>query len=1061
MGLLSARGIFCGKRSIIKHVFVCLAIFFILNFTFYIAYTPKVLAEEPPTSTPPAATPTISVPVSGQWQMDPEVTMIGKNAERARQLLFWVFSHPGIHTAPVLAQLWAISRNIVYIFIVIVLVAYGVGLIISRRRGSLGPLYAGMGPTVFGFNIPGIFFKLGSILLYATFSYLMVLVLIQTSDIVMKFFIENVGGKDLFNVIFSGAGNSDANYTSFIGYRDISLQNFESAKTSIAIINFSSLTYYIISIILILRTIILWLMLVLSPFLALLMPFVFIRNVGWIWVGVFFQWLFYGPVVALFLAAVTKIWVAGIPYSFDFSRVNKPEGQVYRTAINILYGGPAQIVTAGNSANYIDTFAEYLISLIMLWAAMILPWLLLRIFRDYCCEAIATGNAALTGILDRIRQYPPPSPELPTAPVTSTGMAVELPFRRRVEERIKEIKTTRVENIRNIQNENTSDLARSLDLAVNSLADLSKLDMNQKMRDQSAESLRRISSPADLSTSSDREKYSALRQELRTRAIKGDHLARAMLDAAADRKESIASQIMSTSTSGAVMGGRLSVSEKVSGVPVFMPTSTAASSSLNQTRISEIANMSGLSETKTREILEKLPVSGTLTTSVITSIISSLVLSVDTIKDVLQAISDVSTPPSQVIQKISQKSGLGDQKIYEIWVAISEEVAHDSSIMSDIARITNLDEGNIRNIFQAIPDKDQDAGRLFTNLAVKSGFTREKMMEVVSSASTHVLNMPKISEKIAQKSDLTNDKVREVITHLGKSTVPAGNVISAIAGVSGVTADKTLEVISSLALAASSSLALVQSAMNKTSLSESKIREVMENLHTAKAPVNEFISTIAHKSNLSSDKVLEIISSVSSSAILESTVINQIAESMGVTADKVKQVMNLSGVKAETKVGVNVSIEDYEEVKKMWLKHYREAPVPVSEVIKTRNDWLSLEEKKLYSIIELMNSPDKKKKHQGLAQVAEILPFMLLGGFSETEIITYLKAKHEAVKLVAAEKEAEMRLKEEVKKEIEENSEENMVAVGKTQVTEAKEEKELSASRVRDDMSENNSGDRQ
>ena len=218
--------------------------------------------------------------------------MIGKNAERARQLLFWVFSHPGIHTAPVLAQLWAMSRNIVYIFVVIVLVAYGVGLIISRRRGSLGPLYSGIGPTVFGFNIPGIFFKLGSILLYATFSYLIVLALIQTSDIVMKFFIENVGGRDLFNVIFSGAGNSDANYTSFIGYRDISLPNFESAKTSIAIINFSSLTYFILSIILILRTIILWLLLVLSPFLALLMPFVFIRNVGWIWVGVFFQWLF-------------------------------------------------------------------------------------------------------------------------------------------------------------------------------------------------------------------------------------------------------------------------------------------------------------------------------------------------------------------------------------------------------------------------------------------------------------------------------------------------------------------------------------------------------------------------------------------------------------------------------------------------------------------------------------------------------------------------------------------------------------------------------------------------
>ncbi len=932
MGFLTARGIFRGKGKFFSRVFVFLATFFILNFSLLSLSTPKVSAQGIQ----------IGATMSAQWQLDPEVTLVGKNAERARQLLYWVFSHPGVHTAPVLAQMWAVSRNIVYVFIVIVLVAFGIGLIISRRRGGLGPLYSGAGPTIFGFTIPGIFFKLGGILLYVTFSYLLILALIQTSEIVMRFFIENVGGKDLFNVIFSGAGNSDANYSSFIGYRDISLPNIEAATTSIAIINFSSLTYYVLSIILILRTIILWLMLVLSPFLALLMPFMLIRNIGWIWVGVFFQWLFYGPVVALFLAAVTKIWVAGIPYSFDFSRVNKPEGQVYRTAINILYGGPAQTVTAGNSANYIDTFAEYLISLIMLWAAMILPWLLLRIFRDYCCEAIATGNASLTGILDRIRQYPPPSPESPVSPATSVGMAAQLPFRQRIDERIKEIKITNVENIRNIQNENTSDLARSLDLAVSSLRDLSRLEMDQISRGQAVESLRRISNPTGLSSSADREKYSNIRQELKTRAIKGDHLARAMLDAASDKNESIASQIMSSGSSGVVMGGRsLGAQGKPSAMPVFMPTSTAASSSLNQANVNEIARLSGLSEAKTREILEKLPTSGTLTPTTVSGIISSLVLSIDTIKDVLQAISDISIPPSQIVTQLSQ------------------------------------------------------------------------------------------------------------------SAVPDSQIIFSIASASQVTPDKVLEVISSAALAASSSANVIQTIVGRTSLPENNIREVLEKLHTTHVFPNEYIATISHKTNLSSDKLLEIISAVGESALQEPSVINQIAASMGVTADKVKQVISLSDVKAVKKVPSSVSIEDYEEVKKMWLKHYREAPVPVSEVIKSRENWLTLEEKKLLNIMNLMTASDKKKKQQGLSQVAEILPFMLLGGFSETEILAYLKAKYEAVKLIEMEKAVESRAKEEAKKEIEENSEENMVTVKKTESGAKEEEQELSKSRTLDNQGDN------
>ena len=205
-----------------------------------------------------AQTPTPSIPVlpgtnTATWEFDPTVTETGKNADRARQLLWWLFQHPGIHTAPVLVQIWAITRNIVLVFVVLVIVAFGLPLILGRRRGSIGPFFSGVGSPVYGVNIPAIIFRIASMLLYVMFSYIFIIALIQTSDILMRFFIETVGGKDLFNIIFSGAGNTEANYITFVGYRDVNPLSLEMVNTSLLFIRLTTLTYNVISVILVFR----------------------------------------------------------------------------------------------------------------------------------------------------------------------------------------------------------------------------------------------------------------------------------------------------------------------------------------------------------------------------------------------------------------------------------------------------------------------------------------------------------------------------------------------------------------------------------------------------------------------------------------------------------------------------------------------------------------------------------------------------------------------------------------------------------------------------------------
>src|SRR3989338_2276405 len=130
----------------------------------------------------------------------------------------------------------------------------------------------------------------------------------------------------------------------------------------------------------------------------------------------------------------------------------------------------------------------------------------------------------------------------------------------------------------------------------------------------------------------------------------------------------------------------------------------------------------------------------------------------------------------------------------------------------------------------------------------------------------------------------------------------------------------------------------------------------------------------------------------------------------------------------------------------MWLKHYRSAPVPVTESIKTRSDWLITEEKQLTNITNLLSSTNPALKQQGLDKVSDILPFMLLGGFSEQEILTYIKAKLEADRQVLQETAIEEKAKEKAKAELKE--EEDLVEVGGSEKKEEAKAAELSQSRT-------------
>jgi len=423
-------------------------------------------------------------PTTSGWVESPVVTETWKGTERARQFLYWTFTHPPIYNHPILVNVWEIARNTAYFMVAITILMFAVGFYLAQRRGV--PLAV---------NYGSIAIKIALVLLYITFSYYIILALLMLSETVMRIFIENLGGRDLLNV-FAFGQNVEKNYTDFIGFWNPDPRNLEMRNTSLFLVRLTGITYNVMAIMMILRNVILFFLLILSPILALLLPFIFIRNTGWIWIGVFFQWLFYGPLFAIFLVALVKIWTAGIPYSFNFERVKKmtgappydapprdseQENTVFPTSINILYGGPAQELKFNNSSNYVDTYAEYIIALVMLWVVTFLPWLLLRIFRDYCCEILAQNQATLVQILDRIRGLGNPPPPPPgSGPTTTAGQAIDLPFRHEQEAPRQQFieKLTEITRVNEINKVKTSDITQALNLSVTSIQDIAEHEIN-------------------------------------------------------------------------------------------------------------------------------------------------------------------------------------------------------------------------------------------------------------------------------------------------------------------------------------------------------------------------------------------------------------------------------------------------------------------------------------------------------------------------------------------------------------------------------------------------------
>jgi hypothetical protein len=969
------------------------------------------------------------------WAEDQDITALGKANERARQFVNWAVTRSSIDQALAVKQIWGLSRNVAISLMIVVTAILGLAIVVSRKLRS-----------GYKFSAQNAFTKIGLSVLFIAFSASTVFVLISLSEILMKFFIESLGGNRVFNTYF-GANSNEGNYIGFIGCRDLNIRVKESAETTIFLLKLTNVTYYMMGVMLILRKILLWFLLFVSPFLPLLLSFPLIRNTGRIWIGVFFQWLFYGPLFALFFGATAKLFENGIPFGFDFSRIEKTIGYVFPTAIIILYGGPAQKANGLNSGNYIDTFIEYVIALILWWAVTWFPWWLLRIYRDDCCDGIYAMRNAVLALLDKI----PTKPDQPIAPppqkLQGPKFELDLPSTKTTSA----VQKIRLDNHNVVRQTKTETIADAMNLRATTLKDIARIETNSTQATKVRQNLALLENPLSAMTATDRQTYLNIRTEFFTRAsTKNDVMAQRILasinkasQSYINRKKELLSSAMS----------KVATTESDKST-TKLSQATATNNRLSENKVTEttVAIVSKINNS--HAALEAISANAKTTVTAVRDILSTYAQSIDkpftTIIDKISATTQITKDKVHDVLRETQSLIRRTQRVKNIAGAIEPDKTQTKKLLSEMDRLVSgvSTEANIAGSQMTIKIAQLVLNIINTNpeqassLMLKSQAEKNQVKDILNQfSSIKNVNIDTVKQ-IADTTGIPQEKIVKVIVEAAKIAQSKSDPeLSEMSDPNGVPYDvvvrSTVESGHSM-LTTPKSPDMIASDFAKV-FSDKKIVTVTREILKNTVGDNQIIATIQQNTGLSRKQVQQTLESISQSpSITDAESLQKLEASSGVVRTKAFQVVqeavkhantageiSLETTSSEEDVEITRMLEDqlelalnpqkqidlaitvdpsqideYEEIKKIWIEQYKNGDIPINADILTRADWVRFDLDLISNVLNNLISKDEKLRQQALDEVGFILPIFLMNNLSADKLILYLKAKASAAREV-------------------------------------------------------------
>ena len=190
--------------------------------------------------------------------------------------------------------------------------------------------------------------------------------------------------------------------------------NSEQIIFSFLLIMATGIAYFILAIIFVLRIVILWALLILSPALFLLAIFKSTRGWFWNWLSIYGKWLLIGPLTALGISVIVNIWQSvGIPIVNGAGAVES-----FGTGLsNISFYLPGS--ATANTLSNTNEMMQYLVFLMMLYLPIFFAFALTR--QKMLQGAVTTVVERLSGPRKTITPQPAPAGEKTTEKLGMIG----------------------------------------------------------------------------------------------------------------------------------------------------------------------------------------------------------------------------------------------------------------------------------------------------------------------------------------------------------------------------------------------------------------------------------------------------------------------------------------------------------------------------------------------------------------------------------------------------------------------------------------------------------------
>ena len=521
-----------------------------------------------------------TVSTTDRWiDKDPEVTAIGKAAARSREVLNWALSikdagfikvrdtTTGKDVVPI-ESMWRVVFGFVTVFYFGILVVMAFGLMFhtdwaERSRRALPALIVSIVLSALSFTI-----GLGIIRLTDRVEQQFYQIH-HSGDSSLSAGQKHLRAEELLTVSF--------NYQDFIGYRRSDPIYNEAVKNHLTIVKLTTWTNYVIAFLIVLRIVILWGLMIFSPFFFPFFVFALTKRVAIVWGREYFRWLLYGPLFALFLTAVPYIWQktnldvsqvypnkvaqeSGVPIDVNTDILRGGQstptlGNVYESGTNILLSPPknkniglqlTNEIKSGNNLTETDTYSRYLVALIMIWAAILLPFLLLRIIMGLSIEAgsnlteIFKKSSAGQYLQQRYGQPPQPTGPKPGGPTSvsvrdipmsklpatvaqgQAGAAKQATVRSEIAGRFSIPALLSIAGMK----QTVPEVMKLMKTDEKTLVNLTEIEQTPQKMQAGNEILDKIANPQTAANKTEVERFRAIKQGISSRAVIGDREAK-------------------------------------------------------------------------------------------------------------------------------------------------------------------------------------------------------------------------------------------------------------------------------------------------------------------------------------------------------------------------------------------------------------------------------------------------------------------------------------------------------------------------------------------------------